>query len=508
MHRIITLSLLSFTGTLLGAAPTRPNVLIILTDQQHAGMMSCTGNPDLRTPNMDALAARGARFERAYAANPVCIPSRFALMTGTMPSAIGMEQNRERTNAVSHDILSSSLGAVFKRAGYRTVYAGKKHLPGEPGVQENPKAYGFEEVLVPRDNHGRDPAVDACVRFLEQPQSKPFVLYASLVNPHDICYLLIRDYLKYLEKEGIAYKPGTEGLPPSGKFPEGFDAIVELDRVLQIPPGMSVDEFVEKLCPPLPANYGVPDRELSATWSDKPEFMLYGRHEWRERDWRLHRRAYAGLTERVDAQIGRILDALRKAGLAKNTLIVFSSDHGEQDGAHRVDEKAFLYEESVRIPFVVTWEGVIKPGLVDRTHLVSNGLDLLPTVCDFAGIPIPADAKGRSVRALAEGRPVQAWRDCLVVENSLSRLVQMGRWKYMVGHAKITQTREWKGVAPVAAVRESLVDLQTDPGEMRNLAGDVSSQSPLEQGRRLLREWYAAHGLVLDPGYVVGPPQK
>ena len=470
------------------AAPVaRPNVLVLLTDQQHAGMLSCTGNPDLKTPHLDALAARGARFERAYATNPVCIPSRFSLQTSTMPSAIGMEHHGQAGSTVSAEILDASLGAVLKRAGYHTVYAGKTHLPGQRGVLDNPQAYGFDEMLAPQDKEGRDPTVDACVSFLRQTQEQPFLLYASLINPHDICYLALNEHQKHAGKSGVNPKA-----PP----------MVELERALQMPPGVSRDEFVEKHCPPLPPNYAIPDGELSAPWSDKPDFMLFARQQWGEREWRLHRWAYARLTERVDGQIGSILAALREAGLAGRTLVVFTSDHGDQDAAHRVEHKAFLYEESIRIPFVVAWEGVTKLGLVDRTHLVSNGLDLLPTVCEFAGVPVPAHARGRSVAALAKGEPVRAWRDHLVVENTQSRLVLKDRWKYMVGHSRATPLGAAR-LGQTTPVREVVVDLDADPGELKNLAGESAGRPILAEGQRLLAAWYREHRLYLDSGYLV-----
>lgn len=472
----------------LGGAPDRPNILVIVTDQHHAAMMSCAGNPYLKTPHIDGLAARGVRFDRAYTTNPVCIPARFSLMTGMMPSVIGMEHHREAGNFVAPGILAASLGNVFKSAGYRTVYAGKSHLPGPPGVLDNPRAYGFEEILAPEDKEGRDPAVDACVQFLRSRSGKPFVLYASLINPHDICFLSIREHLNHLGKGNPGY-----ALP----------ALAELDRALERPAGMSLDEFVRIKCPPLPANYAVPAEELSAPWADKPDFMLFARQTWGEREWRLHRWAYARLTERVDGQIGRILEALRASGAEDNTVVVLTSDHGEQGGAHRAEHKAFLYEESSRVPFVVAGAGVSARGTVDQAHLVSSGLDLLPTVCDLAGLPIPASLRGRSVRPWLQGTTA-TWRDSLVVENTASRLVHLGRWKYMVGNARVTAA-ELRGIGLTGeVVRESLIDLETDPGEMKNLAHAPEAKAILERGRAELQRWYREHDLALDPAYVVG----
>jgi choline-sulfatase len=485
LRRLLPLALAHAAAV--AATSTRPNVLVILTDQQHAGMLSCTGNPDLKTPHLDALAARGARFERAYATNPVCIPSRFSLQTSTMPSAIGMEHHGQAGNPVAAEILEASLGSVLKRAGYRTVYAGKTHLPGPRGVLDNPKAYGFDEILEPSDKEGRDPAVEACASFLRQPSQQPFLLYASLINPHDICYLALNAHQQHTGKSGVNPKS-----PP----------MVELNRALQMPSGVSPEEFFARHCPPLPPNYAIPAGELSAPWSDKPDFMLFARQQWGEREWRLHRWAYARLTERVDGQVGLILKALRAAGLERNTLVIFTSDHGDQSGAHRVEHKAFLWEESVRIPFIVVCEGVTKPGLVDRTHLVSNGLDLLPTACDFVGVPVPSHARGRSVAALAKGETVRAWRDYLVVENTQSRLLLRDRWKYMVGHVRATPLGAAR-LGQANPVREAVVDLERDPGELKNLVDESAGRPIRAEGQRLLAAWYREHRLNLDAGYLV-----
>jgi arylsulfatase A-like enzyme len=140
------------------------------------------------------------------------------------------------------------------------------------------------------------------------------------------------------------------------------------------------------------------------------------------------------------------------------------------------------------VPFIVSWKGVTKPGLVDTEHLVSSGIDLIPTLCDFAGIAQPAALKGRSVRALAEGRTA-AWRDTLVVENGDSRMLRSARYKYVV--------------YATGARREMLTDMVADPGEMKNLALDPASAPVLAEHRRLLSDWYQQNGETLDPKYVI-----
>ena len=451
-------------------APRRPNLLVVLTDQQQARMLSCAGNPHLRTPHMDSLAATGTRFERAYCSDPVCVPSRFSLLSGVMPSRIGMEHNDHQRNPVPEAVLRNAMGAVLRAAGYATAYGGKTHLPGAKGHVNSVADYGFEEVLT-RDE--RDGLAQACSAFLRRKHDKPFLLVASFINPHDICFMAIDDYAR---SQGRAVRETVERR-----------CLVE---AIKLPEGVTREAFFRDVCPPLPPNFGLMEGEPEAVErTDWRPFRPYARRNWSEETWRLHRWAYARLAERVDAEIGRVLDALRDAGREDDTLVVFTSDHGDMDAAHRLEHKSMLYEEACRIPLFVSWKGVTKAGAVDREHLVSNGLDLIPTLCDCAGVAPPPELKGRSIRPLAEGQGPKTWRGSLVVENEHSRLVLWDGFKY--------------GVYDVGERRELLVDLTQDPGEMRNRAADPAFRPQVEAGRRLLVEWYKEHGETLNDAYVV-----
>jgi choline-sulfatase len=263
-----------------------------------------------------------------------------------------------------------------------------------------------------------------------------------------------------------------------------------LDEAIARPADVSEEDFLARLCRPLPANFEIPQGEPECVLrADARNFRTYARQNWSAQQWRLHRWAYARLTERVDGEIGRVLTALREAGLEENTLVVFSSDHGDMDSAHRLEHKAVLYEEAARVPLLLSWKGVIKPGLVDREHLVSTGLDLIPTLCDFAGIPSPRELKGQSIRPLAEGRERPAWRACLAVENGHSRMLRSDRYKYIVYDS--------------GSPREQLVDLQQDPGEMKNLALDPAHADVLKRHRQLLKQWYQDNNETLGEQYVV-----
>jgi arylsulfatase A-like enzyme len=229
---------------------------------------------------------------------------------------------------------------------------------------------------------------------------------------------------------------------------------------------------------PLPENYDLPKNEPSAI-ADRPigkavtPSMLM-RKTYDEKAWRIYRWLYHRLTENVDKNIGRILDGLKEAGVEDNTLIIFTSDHGNMDASHKLASKGIFYEESVGVPFIMKYKGNIAPGKIDKTHLVSSGLDLLPTICDFAGVKIPEHLLGKSLRPLAEGKPVEKWRSYVASENDWTRMIRTRNFKYCV----FLKTKE-----------ESLVDLKNDPGEMRNLAHDQQFKEVLAEHRRLLSEW-------------------
>jgi arylsulfatase A-like enzyme len=415
----------------------RPNILFLFTDQQFAGAMSCAGNPDVRTPAMDALAARGMRFERAYCAHPVCGPSRASMITGLMPLHAGVHVNELGLDPQLRD---RELGTIFNAAGYRCAYAGKWHL-AESNI---PDGHGFERIAPMND----EAVTQACESFFKQKQYRPFLLMASLHNPHDIC-------------------PWAVNAP----LPEG-----------------AVENGSPDVWPPLPPNYAIPENEPEVLRQlQRMHPGAAGAYDWPEAKWRQYRYVYYRLVEKVDALVGRVLNALDESGYADNTLVIFSSDHGEGAGSHRWNTKATLYEESVRIPFIMSFKNRIPAGRVDGTHLISNGLDLLPTLCDYAGIQPPPGLIGRSIRPLVEDRG-DNWREDLVSETAIGGgprcqffadgLTLIGeRYKYMVYSA--------------GAHREHLVDLQRDPGETKNLAADPQFLPVLQNFRRRLREWCA-----------------
>jgi arylsulfatase A-like enzyme len=465
LQQILVAAAAATTLHMAQATEQRPNILLIITDQQRFDMLGCAGNRWVKTPHLDRLAATGTRFERAFCAFPLCSPSRFSMFSGVMPSRIHQENNN--VVPVPQSVLDHAMGSVLGRAGYETVYGGKIHLPCPNRPQS--AGYGFQRNLT---TDSRDELAAKCAAFLAEKHERPFLLVASFNNPHDICSMGIRDFAK--------------ASPPKKPAHEDPQALVCLYAALQRPAGVSDGEFFGKLCPPMPSN-----QEESAGLADvmgfKGGMIVFEQTQWSERDWQLHRWAYARLTEQVDAQIGVVLDALRGAGLEKTTLVVEVSDHGEMDGSHRLGHKQFLYDEAIRVPLIVSWPGQTQAGAVDREHLVSTGLDLIPTLCDFAGVPVPPELKGRSVKPLAEGRPVRDWRQGLVIENPNGVAYRTAHSKYVVSHQKNSP------------LKEAVLDLDQCPGETHNAATDPEGFQRLAEGRAQLLEWYREHGEILNP---------
>ncbi|MGY8939507.1 MAG: sulfatase family protein [Flavobacteriales bacterium] len=443
----------------------QPNIIYIYTDQLSETMMSCAGNKYVKTPAMDYIANNGIRFTRAYTTNPVCSPARVSLMTGRFPGyfkdSIG-QQVRENAGSmmipeVSKLVESTTIAAYLKDAGYDLAFGGKEHLP--PSL--SPKALGFINIA----SDERDVLAEKAAKYISQDHTKPYFMTVSLINPHDICFMAIRDFAESEQAKGILKHGKTE--------------ITTLDEALKLPPGVGKDEFFAEHCPPLPPNFEPQKNEPKAISAllEARSFRISARKKYTKEQWRMHRWAYARLTEKVDGQIQVILDALKKSGQEENTVVIFSSDHGDNDASHKMEHKTVLYEESANIPFMAMWKGKIPTGQVNTKNLVSNGLDLLPTVCDYAGIKGQSDPRGISLKPLFEGNKT-ASRKTLGVESEIGRMVvSEDGFKYVRYDAMGTEER--------------LMDLNTDPYEKTHVTNEQSYSEVLSRLRKSFdEEWF------------------
>lgn len=453
---------------LFAAASARPNIVLLISDQHFADAMGNAGYEHVQTPAIDSLAATGVRFPNTYCTFPVCMSSRASLMTGRWPHELkvvegvpgddydsesapkkkGGSAAKAKTNPGG-----KSLGTLMKEAGYETAYFGKWHVGGVSASPSN-AWHGFDTLV---DGHRDVAAADRAIEFINTRRDKPFFLVVSFLNPHDIC-------------EWARLRSGIENKMGNG--------LIALE-----PPLTN--------CPPLPANFA-----LSA---DEPEAVGVRRlsqptrahptQKWGETEWRQYRWAYARLIEKMDEQVGRVLGALETSSQREQTLVAYTSDHGDGNAAHGWNQKMVLYEEAVRIPLILSWLGHTPPGRVDKTRLVSMGLDLLPTFCDYAGVSVPPRLTGRSLRpwaGLSASAPTNSLPRFVVTEVNYSNLLPGEK----LVQGLLLRTADYSYINYSAGKnREQLFNLRTDPGQMTNLVTRPDHMGVLKEHRQLMRDW-------------------
>ncbi|MEK7475007.1 MAG: sulfatase-like hydrolase/transferase [Candidatus Coatesbacteria bacterium] len=441
-----------------------PNLLVILTDQHRNGALGADGDAFVRTPHLDALAARGVRFARSYCASPLCSPSRAAWVTGRTPLASGVTTNHQKL-----DPGLPTLGGVFRAAGYETVWAGKWHVPEEyplerdaiPGFDNLPlrgretDRNGYPVRVAGRPGawehnlggYADVPVAEAAAAFLRRPHDRPFLLVVSLMNPHDICFPTAYD------RAGPVADAELAPLPPNVEPPDGE---ADLHRETRF------------------------THEWSAT-------LAKG---WDDLAWQASAALYHRFVGQADAAVGVVLDGLRAAGLEAVTPVVYTSDHGEGTPAHRWIGKLSLYEDAISVPFIVTRPGVTG-GRVERQRPAS-GLDLFPTLCGLAGVMPPPGLHGTDLA------PVIADPSASGPESAFCALYPVSGDSDIAGRA--VRTTRWAYSAfSRGAVRETLFDLAADPGETRNLAGEPGTRPELDRHRGLLRDWLVKTGDPFPP---------
>ncbi len=452
------LALLFAPLDVLHAADARPNVLLIVSDDL-AATLGCYGFPAAKTPHLDALAARGVRFERAYCQFPHCNPSRSSFLTGLRPGTTRVTDNG--------DVLYANLPGVmtlphhFREHGYLTARCGKIFHLGVPSGEESmddPQGWDFgtpfkselpyppkrESVVKVKTGKkeglawqeipgGDDDLVDgghanAAIGWLEQRDAgKPFFLAVGFHRPH----LPLVAPAKY------------------------FD-LYPLDAITL--PTEPADDEADI---PAPARNGaVPGYALTATPEQRRAAI----------------RAYLATVSYMDAQAGRVLDALTRLGVAEKTIVIFTSDHGWHLGEHGLWHKRSLFEESARVPLIVSFPGMKTRGQ-SSAGLVEL-LDLFPTLCDLTGVPPLPTLQGRSLRPLLDD-PRAAGRDAAFTQARRGKDAEF--WGRSVRTARWRCTEWDEGRNGI-----ELYDHAADPHEYTNLAADPRHAATLAELRGLL----------------------
>jgi arylsulfatase A-like enzyme len=453
--RAIGLATVATISPDLRAARTkRPNILFIMTDQQFADAISCAmGREHIDTPNIDSLAASGMRFTKAYCANPLCVPNRTTIFTGRYPHEHGKQINS--TSAIDPNEFPN-IGMVLRSAGYVTGYFGKWHLP-YPFKKTTADESGYDQRFDSLDYKIAAPTID----FINanKDKDKPFFVVFSLMNPHNIC---------------------------------------QYGRSQPLPDGDIGKVPAAEQCPPAPANLEKASNQsdaLEAVWQARLRAKYKGTDKrmfapleiWGADDWRKYRWAYYRMVELADKELGKVLSALRVAGLEDNTAIIFTSDHGDGIGAHRWSQKNMFYDETARIPMIVSQKGTTKIGTND--FLVNNGIDIMPTICDYAGAKVPSKGRGISLRPIAEGRKPGKKRDYVACSTHFVQdLTEDGKPIDLQG--RMIRTRDFKYyIFDQGRQPEMLIDMKNDPGEMQNLVGNPRYAKVLAAHREMFAKY-------------------
>lgn len=432
------------------AASGAPNIIFLHVDQMSLlDSISAYGSKFTKTPGIDRLVENGVSFMQSYATDPVCCPARASWFTGSYSSENGVICN----SAPCHPEMPD-LSRQLQDAGYNTYYTGKWHVPGKSvrklfHVLHEGSWWGeITDTEVTRT---------ATSFFENYNGEEPFFLSIGYMNPHDICITPSYD-------DGRATTVNGKKEPPY--FKEG---VLEQSDV-----------------PPLPDAFSYDVREPSVTRLTKRR----KHQDWGDDMWRIYRYNYHRFTEMVDLQIEQLLDTLAQTKYADDTLIIFSSDHGDGMARHQTVAKATPYDEVCRVPFIVSTLGDLKvpKGVKDEGHFIS-GVDLARTVCDYARADGSVFPQGLSLRPLVEGRDTP-WREIAYVEvNGSMHIVTDGKVKYV---REYIIPEDFEGPPPSHSTHEvgveQLFDLSADPNESRNLAYDPEYASVLKRmGKELDR---------------------
>ncbi|MBC8128653.1 MAG: sulfatase [Gloeobacteraceae cyanobacterium ES-bin-144] len=472
-----TLAIL-FTTIVFSLAAEKPNVLFIAADDMNNDL-GCYGSPIVKSPNLDKLAKSGVKFERAYCQFPLCSPSRTSIMTGLRPDTtrvfdLKYHFRQEQPNLVT-------LPQVFMKNGYYTARIGKIYHYGNPtqigtsglddfaSWQEFYNPAGRDKTALELDvirytgkkggtlgaamaylndksgkdvEHTDDKVATQAIELLEKHKDKPFFLAVGFYRPH------------------------CPWITPAGYFEKYSMADIKLPAI--------ASDIKERV--PAPA--------LAST---KP-WPNYGLTTDQARECKL---AYYASISFVDAQIGRVIDALDRLGLRENTLIVFWSDNGYQLGEHGLWHKQSCFEESARVPMIISLPGGKSAG--GSSPRPVELLDLYPTIVDLAGLTPPSGLEGASLRPLLEN-PTAAWSRPAYTQvqrgDFPGHSVRTERWRYT----------EWdfgnKGA--------ELYDHQSDPQENTNLAADSQHAATVVDMKALLKKVHLARvmGAVAKPEFI------
>ncbi len=429
-------------------AAEKPNIVYIMTDDHAAHALSCYGSRVNKTPNLDRIAREGMRFENCFVTNSLCGPSRATLLTGKYSHAHGFYQNGNR-----FDGSQVTFPKLLQKAGYQTAVIGKWHLESDPtgfdhwnilpgqGAYHNPV---FIEMGTRKKHEGyvTDLITDFAIEWLrKRDKGRPFCLLYHHKAPHrnwqpDAKHAKLYEDAEIPEPETLRDDWATRSSAARNSQMTVAKHLTPGDLKGPVPPGLT------------------PDAEL----------------KWR---YQRYMQDYLRCVASVDDNVGRMLEFLDKEGLAENTIVVYTSDNGFFLGDHGWFDKRFMFEESLRVPFLVRHPKLIKPGTTSDRLAIN--CDYAPTFLDLAGVEAPGDVQGRSLRPLLEGKPPADWRTSLYYHY----------YEFPGAHAVQrhygVRTTDRKLIHYYRIGEWELFDLKKDPHELRNVYADPAYAEVLKQ---------------------------
>lgn len=466
---LATMIVLAIQGVLGAAALKRPNIVFFLTDDHAAQAIGCYGSQLMKTPNLDRIAKAGMRFDYCFCTESLCAPSRAAILTGKYGHITGgMAWQR-------YDRKHKTFPEYLQQAGYQMAMIGKYHLGQDPpgfdyydilpgqGRYHNPEFIskaGKHTV----EGHVSDVVVDLALTWLEA---------RAADQPFCIC---INDKATHMP-----WRPAKrfESLFAGESIPE--PPTLHTDHASRAPVAKMSWLRVEELLRWQERDWG----KVPAGFSEK---------EARSRIYQQYMKHYLGCVAGIDHNVGRVLDWLDRNGLTRDTIVIYSSDQGFFLGEHGWFDKRWMMEESLRMPLLVQYPPLVEPGSECRA-LVQN-IDFAPTLLDLAGVDVPSDIQGRSLRPLLAGKGPADWRKaiyyhCYIDEYGIPPQygIRTDRWK-LVHYQGTVRSDDGTALGTPNIMRPvdqwELFDLTNDPAETTNLYNSRDAQNTIAQLKKQL----------------------
>jgi arylsulfatase A-like enzyme len=464
---LMSLIILLVASSAFAAPAQRPNILFMFTDDHAAHAISAYGSKINKTPNLDRIAKEGMLFKNCFVTYALCGPSRATIQTGKYTHLNGFYINGDR-----FDGSQQTFPKLMQKAGYQTAVIGKWHL------ESDPQGFHHWEVLVGQGTY-YNPV------FIENGERKKTEGYATdIITDKSIAWLDRRDKSKPFMLMYQHKAPHREWSPDPKHFKlyDGQD-IPEPPTLFDNYDGRGTaarlqDMTIAETMTPQDIKLTAPKNltpEQAKLWNDfydpqNAEFQaanLTGKDLVRAK-YQRYMKDYLRCVASVDDNIGRILEYLKANGLEDNTIVMYSSDNGFFLGEHGWFDKRFMYEESYRVPLLVRWPGVTKPGSVN-TDLVSN-IDFPETFLEAAGIDVPADMQGRSLVPLLKGETPKDWRKSHYYH--YYEFLENQKTPHMVRRHYGVRTDRYKLIHYYQIGEWELFDLQNDPQEMKSVYDD------------------------------------